>query len=347
MTGRLPGLDLPAIRSHLVEAGVVVVGELRATLITGGRSNLTFRISDDRSQWVLRRPPVSGLTPGAHDVGREYQVAAALHPAGVPVPAPIVLCTDDAVTGAAFTVVEHVDGRTLRTQDDLETYDDQQVLDCSVELMRVLGALHRVVPESVGLGSFGREGYVRRQVALWRRQWDLVSIERSADLERLHRLLEERIPEERPLVVVHGDFRIDNTLVDHHDAGRVLAVVDWELATLGDARADLAMTCGYRNPSFDLVIGAPAASTSRRLPTADEMAQQYSVAAGDDLGDWSFYQAFAAYKMAVIFEGIRHRAVEHEGAGDTPATVGSAVPEFVHIGLATLAAGRTTRQEKR
>lgn len=340
-----PGLDLQAVREYLLAQGVELVGDLRAELIAGGRSNLTFRLADDRSRWVLRRPPLAGLTPAAHDVAREHRVTGALDGTAVPVAKPVLLCTDETVIGAPFTVVAHVDGRTLRTQDDLSTLGDAELLRCSDELMRVLGALHRVGPDEVGLGALGRPGYVERQVALWRRQWELVSAGPSDDLERLHGLLVERIPAEQPLSVVHGDFRIDNTLVDPHDAGRVLAVVDWELATLGDARADLAMTCGYRHPAFDLVIGAPAASTSDRLPTADRMAQQYAVSVDDDLGDWPFYQAFAAFKMAVIFEGIRHRAAEGDGGGDTPSTVGQAVPEFVAHGLAALHARRITPRE--
>lgn len=331
----LPGLDLAVLRPMLSEH-VEVVGELRAEPIAGGKSNLTYRIADDRSRWVFRRPPTAGLTPSAHDVAREFRVMSALSGSGVPVPPAVLLCTDPEVMGAPFTVVGHVDGRALRVQSDLDGLDDDELDRCAHELVRVLAALHAVEPREVDLQGFGRPGYVERQIGLWHRQWQLVSREPSADVVRLHDALATRVPAERPLSIVHGDFRIDNTLIDHEDAGSVRAVIDWELATLGDSRGDLAMSCVYRHPAFDLVMGEPAASTSARMPDAHWWAASYSRAAGDDLGDWSFYLALAYFKLGVIAEGIRHRHTAGATAGEGFAAAGDAVPELVAAGLRAL-----------
>jgi aminoglycoside phosphotransferase (APT) family kinase protein len=333
----LAGLDLDRIAAHLAGAGVETAGPLSAELIAGGRSNLTFRIGDGVSTWVLRRPPLAGLTPGAHDMVREHRVATALSGTGVPIAEPVLLCEDTEVIGAPFTLVAFVDGRTFRTQTDLVSLTDDEVRAADYALVEVLAQLHRLVPAEVGLGTFGRPGYTARQVGLWQRQWELVAPGPSDDLDRLHARLHDRIPAERPLAVVHGDYRIDNTLLDPRDAGRVRAVVDWEMATLGDARADLAMTCIYRHPAFDFVIGQPAAATSDRFESADAMAHRYASVTGDDLGDWPFYRALAAYKLAVIAAGIRHRAEAGGGDDSVPDDVALAVPELVSFGLGQLA----------
>jgi aminoglycoside phosphotransferase (APT) family kinase protein len=330
-------LDLAAVRGFLHELGVPVVGELKASLIAGGRSNLTYKVVDDVSKWVLRRPPTAGLTPSAHDVAREFRVTAALADTGVPVAKPVALCEDLTVLGAPFTVAEHVDGKVFRTKQDLDELADNEVEASVEELLRVLVALHDVDYERAGLDKFGRpEGYVDRQIARWSSQWDRVKLGESNDVDRLVATLRERVPAHSSAAIVHGDYRIDNTMLAPDDASIVRAVVDWELSTLGDPLTDVAMLCVYRNPAFDLVVGEPAACASDRLPSAQTLAERYAVKAGRDLGDWGFYLAMANLKVAVIAAGIDHRFRMGAARGQGFDSSGAAVPEFIAAGLASL-----------
>lgn len=201
MTGETPPappLDGAALKDYLAGRGVESTGTLHSSLITGGKSNLTYRISDDTGpRWVLRRPPTAGLTPSAHDMGREFRVVDALLPTGVPVAPATALCEDDTVIGAPFALVEYVDGRVIRTRQDLEPLTDAQVQACAGELVRVLAVLHEVDFEVVGLSGLGRpDRYLERQVALWARQWDRFKTEELPDLERLQERLSRSLPEQ-------------------------------------------------------------------------------------------------------------------------------------------------------
>ncbi|QBJ96097.1 phosphotransferase family protein [Rhodococcus sp. ABRD24] len=334
---QIDGLDLVALQRFFEGSGVAVDGELRAELISGGKSNLTFKVSDDVSRWVLRRPPTAGLTPSAHDVAREFRVCAALQDSPVPVAPTVVLCEDPSVMGAPFAVTGFVDGRVIRTVDDIDLLSDAEIGSCTGELVRVLAALHDVDYRAVGLESFGRpDGYLSRQVALWARQWERVKTRDLPDLERLHGMLEASIPGESQAAIVHGDYRIDNTLVAADDPGRVVAVVDWELSTLGDPLADLAQMCVYRHPALDDILGEPAAWTSTRLPSADAIAHMYSAATGTPLDHWGFYLGLANFKLAVIAEGITHRHLAGATTGDGFAHACEAVPPLVAAGLAAM-----------
>ncbi|MCX5044790.1 phosphotransferase family protein [Aldersonia sp. NBC_00410] len=336
----LAGLDLAALTSYFAANGVTVDGELRAELIAGGRSNLTFLVADDRSRWVLRRPPLAGLTPSAHDVVREFRVAAALQQTPVPVARTEVLCEDTSVMGAPFAVVEHVDGRVIRTARQLDTLTDAELESCVDELVHVLAALHGVDYRAVGLETFGKpSGFVGRQVKIWNGQWDRVKATEIPDVDRLGALLADRIPERDVTTIVHGDYRIDNTILSKTDAGRVEAVLDWEMSTLGDPLTDVALMCVYRNPSFSKVLNEDAAWSSERIPSADDLAQRYASATGSDLPHWDFYLGLANFKLAVIAAGIDHRlrAAQAEGTGAvTTDEVAAAVPLFAAAGLAAL-----------
>lgn len=335
--GSLPGLDLDALRGYLGGAGVDVSGELRATLLQGGRSNLTFRVVDDEHDWVVRRPPTAGLTPSAHDMAREWAVTSGLQGSAVPVAGTVAFCEDPSVMGAPFTVVEHLSGQVVRLSREVDELTDQQVQECSDELVRVLVALHAVDQDAVGLGSFGKpDGYVRRQVATWRRQWGHVQTRELPELDRLHAALEARVPERSAASIVHGDYRIDNVILAADDPGRVLAVVDWEMATLGDPISDLATMCVYKLPFFNAIHGNDTAATNPRWPATEAMVEAYASASGRDLGDWDFYLALACFKIAVIAEGILYRSQQGaEGGGDVSA-IASVVPQFVDEGLRTL-----------
>ncbi|MFF0815694.1 phosphotransferase family protein [Rhodococcus sp. NPDC003318] len=334
----LPGMDVAALRQFLVERGVELSGELKVDLVSGGRSNLTFKAADDRSTWIVRRPPTSGLTPSAHDMAREFRVTKALQDSSVPVARTVAFDEAGAALGAQMTVVEFVDGRVVRDQDDLAALSDTEVRDSTHALVRVLADLHAVDYRAVGLGEFGRpDGFVARQVKLWAGQWERVKTQDLPDVARLHAKLADAIPQSSAASIVHGDFRIDNTILDAADPTRVRAVVDWEMSTLGDPLTDAALMCVYRAPVFDLVLGSQAAWTSPRLPSPDDLAQTYAVASGRDLGDWTFYLALANFKLGVIGEGITHRALQGSDAGSGAARAAEATGEFMAAGLRALA----------
>ncbi|MFE3546727.1 phosphotransferase family protein [Nocardia sp. NPDC059177] len=333
----LPGMDVAALEKFLRDHGVEVRGELRVELISGGRSNLTFAAADEVSRWVVRRPPVAGLTPSAHDMAREFTVTSALQDSAVPVAKTVAFDAEGSALGAPMTVVEFVEGTVVRDQDDLAALTDDQVHAATGELVRVLADLHAVDPAAVGLGEFGRPaGFVARQVKLWASQWDRVKTRELPDVATLHAALAEAVPQHSGASIVHGDFRIDNTILDATDPGQVRAVVDWELSTLGDPLTDAALMCVYRSPVFDLVLGSRAAWTSDRLPGPDDLAQAYATAAGRDLGDWGFYLALANFKLGVIGEGITHRARQGSDAGSAAERAAEATPEFMAAGLRAL-----------
>jgi aminoglycoside phosphotransferase (APT) family kinase protein len=335
----LEGLDLVALDRHLTEAGIPRTGELRAEYISGGASNLTFLVYDDVSKWVLRRPPLHGVTPSAHDMAREYRVVAALQDSAVPVARAVTLRDDDSVLGAPFQMVEYVPGRVIRHAGELEALGDQRTIDgCVDALIRVLADLHAVDPDAVGLADFGKpNGYLERQVRRWGSQWELVRFPddpRDADVQRLHSILAQSIPSNSRSSIVHGDYRIDNTILDATDATVVRAVLDWEMSTVGDPLSDAALMCLYRHPEFELVH-SDAAWASPLIPTSDDLAQRYSLASGQPLDHWDFYMGLAYFKLAIIAAGIDYRFRLGSGAADR-SQVGEAVAPLIAQGLTTV-----------
>jgi aminoglycoside phosphotransferase (APT) family kinase protein len=338
----IDGLDLGALDRHLKSVGVGRSGELRAELIAGGRSNLTFLVFDDASKWVLRRPPLHGLTPSAHDVAREYRVVAALADTLVPVAHAVTMCDDDTVLGAPFAVVEYVPGRVVRTRTELQALGGQDAVDqCVDTLIRVLADLHSVDPAAIGLGDFGRpDGYLQRQVRRWGAQWEYVRLpedSRDDDVRRLHSALAQAVPAESRSSIVHGDYRIDNTIVDAKDPSVVRAVVDWEMSTLGDPLSDAALMCVYRDPAMDLIVDLQAAWTSPLIPPADELAHRYSEVSGRPLTHWPFYMSLAYFKLAIIAAGIDFRR-RSSGSTDSSDRVGETIAPLIATGIHTLKA---------
>ncbi|UIJ63142.1 phosphotransferase family protein [Amycolatopsis acidiphila] len=330
------GLDLPALERFFATHVPEFRGGLTAELLQGGRSNLTYLVTDGSHKWVLRRPPLGGLTPSAHDMLREYRVVAALAGSGVPV-ARAVAHADAGVLDVPFAVVEHVDGTVIRTVEQLHALPGDEIARCAYGLVDVLARLHAVDPAAVGLAEFGRpEGYLSRQVRRWYDQWQRVRTRELADLDRLHDLLAAGCPAESGASIVHGDYRIDNAILDPADPGTVRAVVDWEMATLGDPLADLALHLVYADPTFAPVLAGSAASTSERLPPAADLAQRYARSGGRDLGELGFYLSLGYFKIAVIAEGIhaRFRRGMTRGAGFD--TVGEAVAPLAAAGLRVL-----------
>jgi aminoglycoside phosphotransferase (APT) family kinase protein len=335
--------ELAGVAAVLRAADVAVVGPLKADVIEGGRSNLTFSLTDGVSRWVMRTPPRLGRTPSAHDVAREFRVTAALAASQVPVPHAVALCEDETVLGGPFAIADFVPGRTIQTQFELAELDDAAVAHVTESLVATLAALHQVDHIAIGLERFGRpDSYAQRQLARWSTQWQLVG---TSELRRLAESLVKRLtkamPPQRSTRIVHGDFRIDNTILDLDAPGGpcVAAVVDWELSTIGDPVADVAMMCAYRNKVFDLIVGQPSAWTSDRLPDPDALVAAYLAAGGLTLHAWEFHLALAYFKLAVIAAGIEHRRLAGAGSGRGFDTSGQSVPTYLEFALATLESG--------
>ncbi|MFF0288735.1 phosphotransferase family protein [Streptomyces sp. NPDC005262] len=332
------GIDGPALQRYFERHVPECSGPLNIELLHGGRSNLTYDVTDGTNRWVLRRPPLGVLTPTAHDMDREYRVVAALGCTGVPVARAVLSCTDPAVIGAPFCVVDFVEGTVLRDGDEVAELPPAAARQGAEALVDALVTLHSVDADSVGLSGFGRpEGYLGRQVRLWRRQWDKVATRTLPELDELHGRLARSLPASGTPSIVHGDYRLDNTILAPGGFERIAAIIDWEMATLGDPLTDLGMLLMYWDPTCEPVLGARHAPTANPgFPSGRELAERYAEKSGRDVGALPYYQALGCFKLAVIAEGIhaRHLAGQTVGAGFD--RVGSAVPTLLSSGLELL-----------
>jgi aminoglycoside phosphotransferase (APT) family kinase protein len=304
--------------------GLSPSGPLRAELITGGRSNLTYRITDGTRIWVLRRPPLGHVLPTAHDMSREFRVISALAGTDVPVPAPLVLCTEVDVLGAPFYVMDHVEG-TVLDEARLAGMDAAVAGRVSAELLDTLVALHGVDPESVGLGDFGRpQGFLDRQVQRWHAQ-SLGSQQSPRELEEAVRgALMATLPVEERSSIVHGDYRLTNLI--YNTDNRIVAVVDWEMATLGDPLTDVGLLYVYHRLSADGAAVVPVMPTEKGFLAPAEVLEGYARRTQrSDTKMW-WYVAFGYYKLAVICEGIAARYARGMTLGSGFEQFGALVP---------------------
>jgi len=333
---QLPGLDLDRF-SPWFRATVPGVGsEPTASLIAGGKSNLTYEVSDGQQTWIVRRPPLGHVLATAHDMVREYRVMSALQDTDVPVPRTYALCRDDSVLGAPFYVMERMRGTPYRRAEELAALGPERTRAISERLVDTLTTLHAVEPASVGLADFGRpEGYLARQVARWKKQLDASYCRDLPAAEELHARLAADVPPESAAGIVHGDYRLDNVLVDTDD--QPTAVLDWEMATLGDPLTDLALMVVYQRLG-ELVAGnavADAASAPGFL-TEDEIVARYAMHSNRDLSRFGFYLGLASYKLAAILEGIHYRHLHGQTVGPGFENVGPAIHPLLDTGLTAL-----------
>lgn len=333
----LPGLDLDRFsRWYNLQCPSDLNGDLSGNLIAGGKSNLTYAVSDGVTTRIVRRPPLGHVQATAHDMSREFTVLRALRVSKVPVPETFAVCTDANIIGAPFFVMEYIPGTAYRRAEQLAPLGPDRVHSVTLDMIDVLADLHAVDPESVGLGMFGRpDGFLTRQVRRWARQLDGSRSRPLPDADALLRWLLENV-ESRDLPgetsIVHGDYRMNNLLVD---GDQISAVIDWEMATLGDPLTDLALLFVY--DSLPLIApGSTDATASMALgyPSMNEQLSRYEAASGRTLGNLDFHLALAHFKLAVILEGVHYRYLQGQTLGTGFATVGDSVRPLLAAGLA-------------
>ena len=338
------GLDTDALATWLeTKRPGLLSGPLEATLITGGKSNLTYTVTDGTTEVIVRRPPLGHVLATAHDMSREHRVITALGPTDVPVPETFALCEDDAVIGAPFYVMERVSGTPYSRATQLEALGTDRTRVITERMVDTLVALHAVDPAAVGLGDFGRpEGYLERQVRRWKKQLDASRSREIDGMDELIARLEENIPAGGDATIVHGDYRLDNLLVDD-DADTVNAVLDWEMSTLGDPLTDVAVLLAYQQLSEALQGPEKPSGVVKAMVTdaplapgylsGDAVLERYHAASGRNVSDLDFHLSLAFFKLAVILEGIHYRHSHGQTLGSGFEGIGDLIEPLIAAGL--------------
>lgn len=334
----LPGVDLGALTTWLdAEHPGLRRGELSGGKIAGGRSNLTYQITDGHTSWALRRPPLAYVLPTAHDMRREYRVISALAGA-VPVPAAVALCADSSVMGVTFYLMSFVDGVVLSQPDVMARVTPDEAARCCDLLVDALVALHGVEAASVGLADFGRpDGFLARQVARWHRQWKDSATRDLDEVDDVARQLAATAPGQAAPAIVHGDYRLNN-LMFGPALDRVAAIVDWEMATLGDPLTDLGMLVVYQTLAQQGAALVPQLPADRGFRSPDDLVARYAARSGRRLDDLPWYVALGYFKLAVAVEGIHRRYLSGKTVGDGFEHFGPAVPLLLRAALDELGA---------
>ena len=334
-------LDLPEdTLSEYLEAHVDGFrGPLTATKFTGGQSNPTYLVQAASGRYVLRRKPPGKLLPSAHAVDREFRVLQSLHGTAVPVARPLHLCTDESVIGSMFYLMSYVDGRIF-WDPSLPELSPAQRGDIYLAIVDAMAALHTVDPAAVGLADYGRPGgYFERQLKRWGEQYRASETQPIAAMDELIARLPARCPaDDGSVALAHGDFRIDN-LMFHPSEPRVIAIVDWELSTLGHPLADLGYFCMAlrlpRNPALPGLAGLDRAALG--IPEEAALLARYSVLTGRPIpSDWPFVLAFSFFRLAAIVQGVAKRAEQGNASSEQAAQAGRMTGMLASLGLDVL-----------
>ena len=308
MSDEVEGINVEAVTAW-VAARTPITPPLSFHTIEGGRSNLTYDVRDaDGRRLILRRPPLNSVLESAHDMGREHRIIAALAGSGVPVPPTVGYEPEPDVNDAPFYVMEFVEGVVLRGSQDAEQHLEPATRDAAADsLIDVLVRLHELDPDQIGLGDLGRkEDYLARQLHRWKSQLEKGRVRDVPVLDEVHRRLEADIPEQDGVSVVHGDYKLENVILDP-GTGEVRAVLDWELTTLGDPLADLGLLLVYWGEPGDTVGIPGSASATEGFPGRDEVVRRYAERSGRDVSQIDYYYAFGTWKLACIIEGVYAR----------------------------------------
>ncbi len=328
------GIDHDRVSGWMSAAVAGAEAPFTFQLIAGGRSNLTYRVTDASGHdFALRRPPVSHVLPTAHDMRREHTVISALGQTRVPVPRALGLCTDESVNGAPFYVMSFVEGHIVRDERSALQLSEPSRARAGDSLIDTLAGLHDVDVDAIGLGEFARrDGYIARQLKRWHGQFTQSTVDGEpgpAVIDRVHELLAARIPEQQGVSIVHGDYRLDNTVLD--DTGTVQAILDWEICTLGDPLADLGLLLVYwaEPGDGDQALLGVAPTTVPGFARRSDLLARYADTSGRDVSHIAFYRAFGFWKLACILQGVHVRYAGGAAAGDR-----SGVEQFAaHVGL--------------
>jgi aminoglycoside phosphotransferase (APT) family kinase protein len=338
--GPSAGLDPDRLAGYLsAHRPELLDGPPEVRLIAGGKSNLTYLVRTGDREFVLRRPPLGHVLATAHDMAREFRVISALAPTDVPVPGAILHCPDEAVIGAPFYLMERVGGVVYRTRAQTDPLTDGQRRRLAEAMMDTLAALHTVEPAAVGLADFGRpEGFLARQVRRWGGQLDRSRSRPLPGIDELRELLAATAPEGANAGrIVHGDYRLDNLLAEAEPVA-VRAVLDWEMATLGDPLADLGLLLTYWDVlgDSDAATGNPVADglgPRAGFPSGAELIERYAGRSDVDVGPLHWHIALGCFKLAVICEGIHYRHTLGQTLGEGFDRIGDMVPPLIEHGL--------------
>lgn len=312
----MQGIDVARVSSWLDDNVAGACSPYDFALIAGGRSNLTYTVTDNNGErYVLRRPPLAQVLATAHDMAREHRIVSAVGSTDVPVPRVLGLCVDTAVNGAPFYVMSYVDGVVLDSPERAVQLPIGLRPTASEHLFDVLADLHAVDVDEVGLGDLAkREGYVERQVKRWSQQWEQSKTRELAAIDEVAQVLRQHLPTQQGVSIAHGDFRFGNCLTDT-DHGRINAVLDWELCTLGDPLADVGYIGVYWYDGNPALARANDPTSAGGFPAYADMLERYARRTGRDLSGIGYYIAFGCWRLAVISEGVYSRYV-HGAMGD-------------------------------
>ncbi|MGV0794999.1 phosphotransferase family protein [Mycolicibacterium sp. XJ1819] len=334
---RIAGLDADAVAGWLSDLGIDFDAPLTYQRIGLGQSNLTYRVIDSAGRsWVLRRPPIGDLLASAHDVVREAKIIAALGDSDVPVPRILGVTTDPKWTDAPLVLMEFVDGLVIDTMDVARGLTPQHRRAVARTLVHTLAKIHAVDLAEAGLSELAsHKPYAQRQLKRWAGQWEMSKTRELPDLDALTRRLTAACPERQEISLVHGDFHLRN-LITAPDGGEVLAVLDWELSTLGDPLADVGSLLTYWPEPNETTIDDYAPSTLAGFPDREEMARLYVEETGRDPSALGFWHALGLWKLAIIAEGVMRRAMDepHNKAASGTPTV-AAIDALVRKALQT------------
>ena len=329
--------DVAALAAYLAAHLEPAPGELEVLQFEGGQSNPTYLLRHADDELVLRKQPPGELLRSAHQVDREYRVMKALRDSEVPVPEMYLLCEDTTVIGTKFFVMEHVHGRVFNDplMESCSRDERRQVYD---DLAGVVAKLHSVDYEAVGLGELGRPGnYYARQISRWSKQYVASKTEEIEAMDRLMMWLPEHIPDTDETVVVHGDYRLGNAIV-HPTEPRIVAVLDWELSTLGHPLADLSYVCQSYHSTPDDQHGLNRPNLDELgIPSEEAFVERYCALAGlDGVQDWTFYLAYNLFRSAAIIQGVYKRGLDGNASSEQAASFAGYSRSRAEIGWALL-----------
>jgi aminoglycoside phosphotransferase (APT) family kinase protein len=305
------GIDAENVTRWFLEHVPGISSPLSFQLIAGGRSNLTYTVTDAGGKgFVLRRPPLGHVLESAHDMGREYKIISSLGKTNIPVAPAVGLCKDKSVNGADFYVMRFVEGRVYTDSIDAVDIPEDRRMALGYDVFDNLVRLHKINPDDVGLGDLGKkEDYVARQVRRWTKQWENSKTEEVPEMEEVGRLLKADMPEQIGVSIAHGDYRIGNFIIKDF---RVAAILDWELCTLGDPLADVGylLNWWYTADEVELGKGDGAPTAVGGFPSREELIAYYEKATGKDLSRINYYRALSYWRLAAISQGVYRRYME-------------------------------------